>query len=65
MWPFGKEPKGGVITCDGRHHSWSVWKSYEQPVVSIFAHTQVDGIVVRQKRHCLMCGFIEDRVVHR
>ena len=68
MWSFRKESKStassGVMACDGKYHSWSVWESYEQPIVSVFAHTQVDGIVVRQKRHCLICGFVEDRVVH-
>lgn len=68
MWPFKKNEStccSGVVTCDGEHHSWSVWTPYERELL-IYRYPLPDPIAHfedRQKRKCEICGFTEDKLI--
>ena len=41
-------------------HKWTKWELFEQPIKTKHGA----GVQVRQRRSCLKCGIIEEKVIH-
>lgn len=69
MWPFRASTRStaisGLITCDGKHHTWSCWKQYEETgmVFGLFIKGGVPYSESKQWRKCQICGFLEVRKI--
>jgi len=69
MWPFNKNVQSdscsGVVTCDGKHHTFSTWrdvrlqgKAWRKGMVEPLIY-QTDA----QERTCVVCNYKERREV--
>ena len=68
MWPFTKtntDCQSGVLTCDGKHHTWSGWTDIliNRTIQRKWMPQPQTFQVNAQERTCVICSYRERRLV--